>query len=76
MAMHGGFQFLLNLDLWGISFHDVVVFGLGKNLLFKSVLGRCVMLTSFRIPKAFAFCTRFFSSIHPSISRWILYMLT
>ena len=30
------------LDLWGISFHAVVVFGLGKNLLFKSVLGHCV----------------------------------
>ena len=27
---------------WGISFHAVVVFGLGKNLLFKSVLGHCV----------------------------------
>ena len=38
----GGFQFLLSLDLWGIRFHAVVVFGLGKNLLFKSVLGRCV----------------------------------
>ena len=38
---HGGFQFLLNLDLWGLSFHAVVVFGLGKNLLFKSVLGPC-----------------------------------
>ena len=25
----------------GISFHAVVVFGLGKNLLFKSMLGRC-----------------------------------
>ena len=25
----------------GISFHAVVVFGLGKNLLFKSILGRC-----------------------------------
>ena len=37
----GGFQFLLILDLWGISFHAVVVFGLGKNLLFKSVLGHC-----------------------------------
>ena len=37
----GGFQFLLILDLWGISFHAVVVFGLGKNLLFKSILGRC-----------------------------------
>ena len=35
------FQFLLILDLWGISFHAVVVFGLGKTLLFKSVLGHC-----------------------------------
>ena len=33
---------MLILDLWGISFHAVVVFGLGKNLLFKSILGRCV----------------------------------
>ena len=32
------------LDLWGISFHAVVLFGLGKNLLFKSILGRCVRL--------------------------------
>ena len=38
----GGFQFLLILHLWGISFHAVVVFGLGKNhLLFKSSLGKC-----------------------------------
>ena len=37
----GGFQFLLILDLWGISSHAVVVFGLGKNLLSKSVLGHC-----------------------------------
>ena len=29
------------LDLWGISFHAVVVFGLGKDLLLKSVLGHC-----------------------------------
>ena len=36
-----GFQFLVILDLWGISFHAVVVFGLGKDLLFKSVLGHC-----------------------------------
>ena len=35
----GGFQFLLILDLRGISFHAMVVFGLSKNLLFKSVLG-------------------------------------
>ena len=35
----GGFQFLLILDLCGISFHAVIVFGLGKNFLFKSVLG-------------------------------------
>ena len=37
----GGFQFLLILDLWGISFHAVVVFGLGKIFLFKSTLGHC-----------------------------------
>ena len=29
------------LDLWGIGFHSVVVFDLGKKLLFKSILGRC-----------------------------------
>ena len=32
---------LLILDLLGLSFHAVIVFGLGKNLLFKSVLGHC-----------------------------------
>ena len=32
------------LDLQGIRFHAVVVFGLGKDLLFKSVLGRCALL--------------------------------
>ena len=38
----GGFQFLLILDLWGISLYAVILFGLGKKLLFKSVLGHCV----------------------------------
>ena len=38
----GGFQFLLTLDLWDISFHAVVVFGLGKSIIFKSTLERCV----------------------------------
>ena len=33
---------MLILDLWGISFHAVIVFGLGKNFLFKSALGHCV----------------------------------
>ena len=37
----GGFQFLLILDLWGVSFHAAVVFGLGKDFLFKSTLGHC-----------------------------------
>ena len=32
---------MLILDLWGISFHAVIVFGLGKKLLFKSVLRHC-----------------------------------
>ena len=39
----GGFQFLLILDLYGISFHAVVVFGLGKNLFFKLVPGHSVI---------------------------------
>ena len=43
----GGFQFLLILDLWGISFHAVVVFGVGKNLLFESILGHCENLGSY-----------------------------
>ena len=37
-----GFHFLLNLDLLGVSFHAAVVFGLGKDFLFKSTLGHCV----------------------------------
>ena len=40
----GGFQFLLILDLWGISVKAVIVFGLGKDFLFKSTLGHCVRL--------------------------------
>ena len=55
----GGFQFLLIVDLWGISFHAVVVFGLGKNLLFKSVLGHCAVLyLQFIIPRK-TFCPCF-----------------
>ena len=34
---------MLILDLWGISFHTVVVFDLVKNFLFKSALGHCGM---------------------------------
>ena len=34
---------MLILDLWGISFYAVVVFGLGKNILFKSILGLFVL---------------------------------
>ena len=41
MCQCGGFQFLVISDIWGVSFHAVVVFSLGKNLLFKSVLGHC-----------------------------------
>ena len=55
----GEFQFLLILYLWGINFHAVVVFGLGKNLLFKSVLGRCEQANE---PKLTRVCiwTKFF----------------
>ena len=44
---HGGFQFLLILDLWGISFHAVIVFVLGNSILFKSVLGHCGLMKEF-----------------------------
>ena len=43
---------MLILDLWGISFHAVVVFGLGKSLLFKSILGRCVVRSHYESVKA------------------------
>ena len=33
---------MLILGLWSINFHAVVVFGLGKNLLFKSIIGPVV----------------------------------
>ena len=39
----GVVQFLLTLALWGIDFHAVVVFGLGKDLLIKSVLEHCAL---------------------------------
>ena len=42
---------MLILDLLGISFHAVVVLGLGKNLLFKSILGRCDMYQPFQLKK-------------------------
>ena len=32
---------MLILDLWGISFHPVVVVGLGNDLLFNFLLGHC-----------------------------------
>ena len=38
-----GFQFLLVLNLWGVTFHAAVVFGLGKDFLFKSTLGHCAV---------------------------------
>ena len=39
-----GFQFMLILDLWGISFHPVVVIGLGNDLLFNFIVGHCVLI--------------------------------
>ena len=39
----GRFQFIVILTPYGVSFHPVVVIGLGNNLLFKSVLAYCVL---------------------------------
>ena len=36
-----GILILADFRPMGISFHAVIVFGLGKDLLFESVLGRC-----------------------------------
>ena len=35
---------MLILDLLGTSFHAVVVFALGKNLVFKFALGHCCLI--------------------------------
>ena len=35
---------MLILDLWGISFHPVVVVGLGNDLLFNFILVHCADL--------------------------------
>ena len=40
----GGFQFLLILDLWGVSFHAAVVVALVEDFLFKSTLGHCAKM--------------------------------
>ena len=34
-------KFLLILDLWGVSFHTAVIFGLVMDFVFKSTLGHC-----------------------------------
>ena len=67
----GGFQFLLILDLWGISFHAAIVFGLGKNLLFKSVLGHCVL-----IDYNFSNCSKICFTLSPSKQNLLQYPST
>ena len=57
----GGFQLLQILDLWGKSFHAEVVFSLGKNLLFKAILGRCEILSP-RISKLFEISRTMYSN--------------
>ena len=44
-SQRGGFQFMLILDVWGISFHSAVVVGLGNDFLFNSSVGHCVVIT-------------------------------
>ena len=38
---------MLILDLWGVSFHAAVVFGLGKDFLFKFTLGHYAIFAEF-----------------------------
>jgi hypothetical protein len=42
---------MLLLDLRGISFHPVVVVGLGNDLLFNFIVGHCVMLKAAKYQK-------------------------
>ena len=44
---------MIILDLLYIVFHAVVVFILGKNYLFQSILGRCGVLDSFLMEPLF-----------------------
>ena len=67
-----GFQFLLILDLLSISFHAVVVFGLGKNLLFKSILGRCVSYLKNYLKSVPYLQITFDLDVAPFFSFWIL----
>ena len=39
-------RILILAKLWGLTFYEVVVFGLGKNLLLNSILGRCANLVN------------------------------
>jgi hypothetical protein len=43
LKMTGSFGCVVTSKQWGVPFHPVVVICLGKNLLFKSVLGHCVL---------------------------------
>ena len=42
-----GFQTRVILDLWGMVFHAMVAFGLGLDLLFKSIWACCESTKSF-----------------------------
>ena len=44
---------MLILDLWSIGFHAVVVFGLGKDFLFKSILGPWLWVKNVEVPEFF-----------------------
>jgi hypothetical protein len=57
---------MLILDLWGISFHAVGVFGLGNDLLFKSVLGHCDMLLPNSLKKS-----RIVSNSYPPVALFL-----
>ena len=41
--------------IWGISFHTVEVFGLGKDFLFKSALGHCDSLYKNKMARNYSF---------------------
>ena len=64
------------LNLWGVPFHPVVVVDLGKNLLFKSVLGHCDYMAHFvwgwAIKARFGSGSRYFHE--KNLQNWTVYL--
>ena len=66
MGPNVGISILADFRLMGISFHAAVVFGLGKDFLFKSALGHCYFKEKIILKKTLL--TTFFFLPKPTLS--------